>query len=220
MARLFPNADGLDGDMERERLSSSSMRTTVLPCLLLSFFLPLRAFFIFVRSSPLNGFPSWFVRPPSISPPLRSSLLSLEWCEHHHSVCEMSFPLPAFCLPRWNINYQVTISNNSSQTQFFLALPHLLSPTLCSILFLPNPLCIIARRPRHHATLVLSLLSSLPRFLHIFPVAAKAASFATLSLGGGGGGSQVVVGSLALSGNSFHSEESGGGGSFRPYNAE
>ena len=70
---------------------------------LASFFPFLRAFFIFVRSSPLNGFPSWFVRPPSISLPLRSSLLSLEWCEHHHSVCEMSFPLPAFRLPRWNI---------------------------------------------------------------------------------------------------------------------
>ena len=67
---------------------------------------------------------------------------------------------------------------------------------------------------------LLSFLSSLPRFLHIFPVAAKAASFATLSLGGGGGSQVVVVGSLALSGNSFHSEESGGGGSFRPYNAE
>ena len=62
-----------------------------------------------------------------------------------------------------HINYQVTISNNYSQTQFFLALPHLLSPTLCSILFLPNPLCIIARRPRHHATLVLSpILPLLP----------------------------------------------------------
>ena len=61
-----------------------------------------------------------------------------------------------------HINHQVTISNNSSQTQFFLALPHLLSPTLCSILFLRNPLCSIARRPRHHATLVLSPLSLLP----------------------------------------------------------
>ena len=37
------------------------------PTFLLSFFpsLRARAFFIFVRSSPLNGFPSWFVRSPS-----------------------------------------------------------------------------------------------------------------------------------------------------------
>ena len=65
-----------------------------------------------------------------------------------------------------HINHQVTISNNSSPTQFFLAPPNLLSTTLCSILFLPNPLCIIARRPRHHATLVLSpLLPLLPSSL-------------------------------------------------------
>ena len=86
-----------------ERLSSSSMRTTVQPSLLLSSspcLLYLCSLFSSKRLPLLVRSPSFLA---SISPPLRSSLLSLEWCEHHHSVCEMSFPLPAFRLPRWDI---------------------------------------------------------------------------------------------------------------------
>ena len=171
---------------------------------------------------------------------LPSSLLSLEWCEHQHSVCEMSFPL---CLPtrrpRWGDTRDIRSQRESASVFLRVVfrcrceVPSI--STLCPFFAPTKP--IVHRpsssAPRHsRAISSLSLLPSfLPRFLHIFPVAAKAASFATLSLGGGGGGggegssrqvaaSVVVVGSLALNGNSFHSEESSGGGSFRPYNAE
>ena len=122
--------------------------------------------FIFVRSSSLNGFPSWFFRSPSFS---LFHLPSYLWNGASTSTLSAKCLSPsAFRRDGHDGATPETLGHNENRppcsfASFSDADAKFLRFQRCAhFLLQPNPSC-IAPRPRHHATLVLSPLS--PSFL-------------------------------------------------------